>query len=112
MKCCDIKSADLRELVSLQSQVKTNIGGGATEISYAEFASVRGWFVPLSGNEAMYAQRLDANTRNRLVIRYRMGITDSTRVVVRGKAYQIRFIENIEFRNKWYRIFLDGGVAT
>jgi len=111
-KCCNFTAGMLREPVEIQSQETTSIGGGATELTYTNKANVRGHFKPMSGSERLYAERLDATTRNRLVIRYRSDLTESDRVIVRGKAYQIRFIENVEFRNRWLVIDLDGGVAT
>ena len=112
MKCCDIKAGMLREPIEIQSQVRTDIGGGATDITYTNRVNLRGYFKPISGNERLYAERLDATTRNRLVIRYRSDLTESDRVIIRGRAYQIRSIINIEFRNKFLEIDLDGGVAT
>jgi len=112
VKCCNIKAGMLREPVEFQSQVKTDIGGGATTITYVKRVSLRGHFKPMSGSERLYAERLDATTRNRLVIRYRSDLTESDRVIIRGRAYQIRSIINTEFRNKFLEIDLDGGVAT
>lgn len=111
-KCCDYKAGMLREPVEIQSQTTVDIGGGATTLSYTNKANVRGHFKPMSGNERLYAERLDATTRNRLVIRYRSDLTDSDRVIIRDRAYQIRFIENVEFRDRWLILDLDGGVAT
>jgi len=111
-KCCDITPGQLRESVTVEEQVKTDIGGGATEITWQTKFTTRGKFVPLSGGERLYAERLDAQTRNRLTIRYRADLLESDRVIVRGRAYQVRFINNIEFRNRWLEIDLDGGVAT
>ena len=111
MKCCDIKAGMLREPIEIQSQVRTDIGGGATDITYTNRADVRGHFKPMSGNERLYAERLDATTRNRLVIRYRTDLTESDRVIVRSRSYQIRSIINMEFRDKFLEIDLDGGVA-
>ena len=112
MKCCDMTAGMLREPVEFQAQVITSVGGGASEITYTNKANVRGHFKPISGNERLYAERLDATTRNRLVIRYRSDLTESDRVIIRGRAYQIRSIINTEFRNKFLEIDLDGGVAT
>lgn len=111
-KCCDFTAGMMREPVEFQSQQKSSIGGGATEITYATKANVRGFVKPVSGSERLYAERLDAQTRYRLVIRYRSDIIESDRVIIRDKAYQIRFINNLEFRDKWLEIDLDGGVAT
>ena len=102
----------LRTPVEIQRQETVSIGGGATEISYVTYATTMGHMKPLSGNERLYAERLDAQTRNRLLIRYREGLVESDRVVIRGRAYNIRALINLEFRDRWWEIHLDGGVAT
>lgn len=109
--CCDYYAGMLREPVEIQELRTVDIGGGAVERTFLTKHTARGYMKPLSGGERLYAERLDAQTRNRLVIRYQAGITESDRVVIRGRAYQIRFISNVEFRNRWLEIDLDGGVA-
>lgn len=112
MKCCDVTLGMLRTPVEIQRQETVNIGGGATEISYVTYATTMGHMKPLSGNERLYAERLDAQTRNRLLIRYRADLTESDRLVMRGRAYNIRALINLEFGDRWWEIHLDGGVAT
>lgn len=111
-KCCDYTAGMLREPVEIQEQVTVPIGGGATELAYQTKANVRAYVKPMSGSERLYAERLDATTRNRIVMRYRPNIVESDRIVMRGKAYNIRFIHNVEFRDRWLEIDVDGGVAT
>lgn len=110
-KCCKYNAGQLREPVEFQKLIDFDVGGGATEQKFVEKFRARGHVKPLSGGERLYAERLDAQTRNRLVIRYREDVTESDRVVIRGRAYQIRFIANVEFRNRWLEIDLDGGAA-
>ena len=112
MRCCDYTSGMLREPITVERQQTTDIGGGATEISWLTRVSTRAHVKQLSGNERLYAQRLDATTRNRIVIRYNANIVESDRVVMRNRNYNIKFINNIEFRDKWLEIDLDGGQAT
>lgn len=101
----------LREPVEFQELKTVDIGGGATERQFVAKFTTRGHMKPLSGGERLYAERLDAQTRNRLVIRYREDVTESDRVIIRGRAYNITFLNNVEFRNRWLEIDLDGGVA-
>jgi SPP1 family predicted phage head-tail adaptor len=112
MKCCDITAGMLREPADIQTQETADIGGGATELSYTTRATVRGKMLPLSGNQVLYANRLDARTKNRFMMRYRSDLTESDRLVIRGRAYNITYIDNVEFRDKWLVVDLDGGVAT
>lgn len=112
VKCCDYTSGMLREPVTFEKQVTSDIGGGASQISYKARFSTRCKFESMSGSERLYAARIDATTKNRIVIRCRSDVIDSDRVLIRGRYYKIRFIDNIELRDKWLRIDLDGGVAT
>mgnify|MGYP006433569677 CR=1 FL=1 len=111
MKCCDMKAGDLREPVEIQKQVKVDIGGGATSITWQKRLSTKGKMVPISGRERIHADRLDAVTKNRLIIRYTPEVVEADRAVIRGRAYQIRYINNLEFKNRWLEIDLDGGEA-
>jgi SPP1 family predicted phage head-tail adaptor len=112
VKCCDIKLGMLRTPVEIQRQQTVDLGGGATEITYSAIHTTMGYMKPISGNERLYAERVDAQTKNRLVIRYRADLTESDRLVMRGRAYNIRALINLEFRDRWWEIHLDGGVAT
>lgn len=65
-----------------------------------------------SGNEYWQAERLNNLASFRAVIRYNPLVTEVTRLVYSGKAYQIRSVENIEFANKWMDLTLESGVPT
>lgn len=112
MKCCDITPGMLRHSVELQSQTNTPNGSGGFTKSWSTYATVRAGMKATSGWERSAADRLDAQTKNKLTIRYRADIKESDRVLFRGRAYNIRFIDNVEFRDRWMVIDLDGGVAT
>ena len=40
------------------------------------------------------------------------GLSEADRVIIRGRVHNIRFVDNIEFANKWLQIDVDGGVAA
>ena len=84
------------------SEAWTNLAGAATRCS----------FKALSGGERFQAQRAEATTRNRIVVRYFAGLTEADRVVIGGRRYDITFINDVELRGRWFEIDLDGGVAT
>jgi SPP1 family predicted phage head-tail adaptor len=112
VKCCEITAGDIRYLAELQGQVNTPIPGAGNRRSYVKKDDIRIGFKALSGYERNNADRLDAQTKNRITMRYREDITESDRILFRGKAYNIRFIDNVEMRNRWLVIDVDGGVAT
>ena len=111
-KCCDFTSGMLREPITIERQQVTDIGGGASEIAWTTRLTTRAYVKALSGTERLYADRLDATTRYRIVVRYNANIVESDRVVMRSRYYNIKFINNVEFRDKWLEIDLDGGQAT
>ena len=112
MRCCDLTSGKMRTRGQLQRLTRTADGGGGFTATFTTYATVYLWFKSMSGSERIYAERLDAITRNRAYTRYRNDVIESDRLVVDGKAYQIRAAINMELRNQWLELDLDGGVAT
>ncbi len=104
---------DLRTPCEFQAKTKTSDGaGGWTEAwSAISGAATRCQFKALSGGERYAAQRVEATTRNRIVCRYFDGLKEADKVVIDGRSYAIVFINNVELRNRWFEIDLDGGVA-
>ena len=98
VKCCDITAGQLKEPVTFQSTIT-----GTPTRARAKFAS---------GGERYASERIEARVSVKIVVRYFAGLLEADRVEIRGKAYNIRFINNIEFSDKWLEISLDGGAAT
>ena len=109
MKCSDYHAGMLRQRAELQHADETALSGGATEITYTTYATVWAALKPLSGNEVMQAMRVDAQTRNRLVMRYRDDVRTSDRVIVDGRVYGVTFVQNVEYNKVWLVLDLDGG---
>ena len=114
MKCCDINSGMLREPVTFQRQTRTTDGAGGQTQTWATISGspLRAYVTAASGSERYLHDRMEATVRLKLVTRYNSGLLESDRVLVRGKAHNIRFINNVEFRNQWLEILVDGGVAS
>lgn len=112
MRCCDLTAGKLSTPGKLQRIVKEPDGGGGWSSEWRTYAAPRLLFKPVSGSERLAAERLDAVTRNRAYMRYRPDVTESDRLVVRGRAYQIRAALDLEMRRQWLELDLDGGVAT
>ena len=114
MKCCDINSGMLREPVTFQRQTRTTDGAGGQTQTWAAVsgAPTRAYVTAASGGERYSHDRIEATIRLKLVTRYNSGLRESDRVLIRGKAHNIRFLNNLEFRNQWLEILVDGGVAS
>jgi len=114
MKCCDVNSGMLREPVTFQRMTRTSDSAGGQTQSWAAISGApsRAYVKPMSGSERFSHDRVEATIRLKLVTRYNAGLLESDRVVIRNKAHNIRFINNMEFRNQWLEILVDGGVAS
>lgn len=114
MKCCDLNSGKLKEPVTFQRKTLTSDGaGGMTQTwTTVSAAPTRAYVLPVSGSERYASDRVEATVRLRLVVRYTSGLLESDRVQIRNRIHNIRFIDNIEFANKWLQIDVDGGVAA
>lgn len=114
MKCCDLNSGKLKEPVTFQRKTLTSDGAGGMTQTWATVsnAPTRAYVLPISGSERYTSDRVEATVRLRLVVRYTTGLLESDRVQIRNKVHNIRFIDNIEFANKWLQIDVDGGVAA
>jgi len=114
MKCCDYSAGMLRTPCQFQRKTRAPDGSGGWSEAWTNLAgaATRCSFKALSGGERFQAQRAEATTRNRIVVRYFAGLTEADRVVIGGRRYNITFINNVKLRNRWFEIDLDGGVAT
>lgn len=113
MKCCDIHGGMLRTPVTFERRTNTPDGSGGYTQSWAAVsgAPTIAFVKPVSGSERMHSQRLDATVTLKVTVRFFDGLLESDRVVIRGKNHNIRFIDNLEFMDKWLVISVDGGVA-
>lgn len=104
----------LREPVTFQRKSRTRTAGGGFTDAWAAISGApsKASVKALSGAERFASDRVEATTRFRIVVRYFNGLTEEDRVMIRGRAHNIRFINNVEFRDRWLQIDLDGGVAT
>lgn len=114
MKCCDLNSGKLKEPVTFERKTLTSDGAGGMTQAWATIsgAPTRAYVVPVSGSERYASDRVEATVRLRLVVRYVSGLRETDRVQIRNKIHNIRFIDNLEFANKWLQIDVDGGVAA
>lgn len=112
MKCCDMTAGMLRTPVQLQSETRTADGGGGFTRTWTTYATPRAHVTQTGGSERFTHERLSATTILRAVIRYRSDVQPQHRAVIRGKTYQIRQVNDVEFRRRWLELALEGGVAT
>jgi SPP1 family predicted phage head-tail adaptor len=109
-----MKSGMLKEPVAFQRLTRTADGAGGFTEAWAAIAGTptRGDVKAMSGNERWHSDRVEASSTHKIVVRYNAALTTVDRVVIRGLAYNIRFIDNMEFADKWLYITAQVGVAV
>lgn len=114
MKCCDVNTGMLREPVTFQRMTRTSDGAGGQTQTWATVsgAPTRAYVRTASGSERYAHDRVEAIVRLKLVTRYNASLTEADRVLIRGRAHNIKLLNNLEFRNQWLEISVDGGVAS
>ena len=112
---CDKYNAGmLTEAVVFQRATNVSDGAGGVTERWAAIAGapIHAFIKALSGGERYASERIEATSKWRIAVRYFPGILESDRVQIRDRAYNIRFINNVELADRWLEIDLDGGVAT
>lgn len=114
LKCCDMSAGMLKEPVAFQRRTLAADGAGGQSETWATVpnAPSRAHVRPVGGSERWASDRTEAIVRLRLVTRYSAALREGDRVILRGKIHNIRFLDNVEFRDKWLQIDVDGGVAA
>jgi SPP1 family predicted phage head-tail adaptor len=113
-KCCDYNAGMLKEAVLFQRRSLTADGAGGQTVEWSTVvnAPTRAHVRPVGGSERYASDRTEAIVRLRLVTRYTAAIREGDRVKIRDRVHNIKFLDNIEFRDKWLQIDVDGGVAA
>jgi SPP1 family predicted phage head-tail adaptor len=113
--CGDYSAGMLSEVISFQRQgAATNTNGNVVPGAWAAIAGAptRAYVKAASGFERAQASRTNAEVMLKVTVRYWSGLRESDSVVIRGRRHNIRFIDNIEFKDKWLTLSVDGGVAV
>lgn len=115
MACCsDYSAGMLRTSVEFQRKSRVADGAGGWSETWAAIAGApdRAFVKAMSGSERFVSMRVDATAKWKVVTRYFAGLVEGDRVLVEGRAANIRFVNNVEYKNRWYEIEVDFGVAT
>lgn len=114
MTCCKYSAGMLNQPVTFQRKTRVSDGKGGWTETWAAIsgAPTRAKLRAKSGGERYASERVEASTQFSVVTRYFAGLTEADRVIFDGKAHNIRFINNLDFANRWYEIDVSGGVAS
>jgi SPP1 family predicted phage head-tail adaptor len=103
----------LRELITIQGEVRTPDGGGGVDLSWSSRCRVWAEVLPARGGEQLEAAALGATTLFYVTIRWRSDVTEKDRIVrADGDLLNIRNVVDPDARRQWTRITAERGVAT
>lgn len=113
-QCDEYNSGMLSEPVEIQRAARVSDGAGGFTETFAALsgAPTLGYVKARSGSERYASNRIEATSSWLLVVRYFSGLVENDIVVIRSRKYNIRFINNVELKDKWLEIDLSGGVAV
>jgi SPP1 family predicted phage head-tail adaptor len=112
LTCDKYNAGMLREPITIERRSLTSDGAGGYSEAWTTLTTTRAYVKAVSGSERYASDRLETTTRWRIAIRYIAGLRESDRIVFRSKKHNIRFINNLELRDRWMEIDVDGGAAT
>ena len=112
MTCCKYNAGMLRTAITFQRKTRVSDGAGGFADTWATLKATKAHAKGLSGYERLTSDRVNAETKDRIVTRYFAGLTPADRVVMDGRAFNITYINDLDRKKKWLEIDLAGGVAT
>lgn len=111
MKCCELTAGMLRHQIQIREQTDTPDGYGGQVKSWVTIHTVNAKIDPVSGYERTRSMQLNAVVTHKIFVRYIAGIEASQQIVFNDRQFQIRFVKNIEERNRWLELTCEEGVA-
>jgi len=113
-KCDSLHAGMLKEPVTFERPTDTGDGRGGRTVTFAAIADspTACHIKALSGGERWASGRTEATSSYRITVRYFSDIKESDTVTIRSRRHNIRFINNLEFKDKWLELDVDLGVAV
>lgn len=104
----------LRTAVAFERKTRTSDGAGGYTEAWAAISATptRAMVKAVSGGERWASQRVEASATHRVVTRYFSGLLESDSVIIDGRRHNIRFINNVDFADRWLEITTQVGVAV
>jgi SPP1 family predicted phage head-tail adaptor len=94
----------MRHRIIILKPVKITDDNGFETETYENFKTVWASISNLYGREYFEAATLNAEKTVKFTIRYIDGIDNSMRISFKGKQYEITFIDNIKYENRFIEI--------
>ena len=110
----------MRHQVTIQSQTGSADGGGSSNLSYSNVATVNASIKPMSGGDRLFGDQIEERITHMITIRFRRDVTYKNRIKYDfadggtnvSRIFNIRRVINRDTRNRFLDILCEEGVAT
>lgn len=99
-----MRTEELKHKITFQKLTSTTNENGFEVEVWGDYSTVWAGVSNLIGREYFAAAAVQAEKTVKFTIRYLQGITDDMRILFEDKQYNITFIDNIKYRNKYIEI--------
>jgi len=99
-----VEIGDLRHRITFQKLITAVNENGFEVETYQNYKTVWSAVSNLSGREYYQAAAIKGEKTVKFLIRYMEGIDESMRILFRDKQYNISFIDNMKYINKYIEI--------
>jgi len=96
----------------VQEQNRVPNGFGGFDETWSDKFSGHCLFTAITGWERLQSTRLEAQARWKIQMRYVPGLVEKHRISANDRFYDIVFVENIEYRNRFYNVYVTAGAAS
>lgn len=101
----------LRQRLTLQEEVHAADGAGGYVRSWQNVADLWAEIQTISGREHLRAGQLQSEVSHRVIMRYRSGVMAGMRLLYDSRAFNIRYVINVEERKEQLEMLVEEGVA-
>ncbi|MCI0349391.1 MAG: phage head closure protein [Acidobacteriales bacterium] len=93
-----MRAGTLRQRISIEQPAETQNDFNEPVVTWSLYATRWAEVVPLSGEERLIAQQVNAEVTHRVRLRYLAGVTTKMRIVHKGRVLDINTILNQDER--------------
>lgn len=105
-------SSRLRHKVTLQQEVQISDGSGGYAKNWENFADLWAEIMPVRGNEKLFAGKLQSWLTHKIVLRYRTGVSAGQRIMFDNRAFNIRYVNNVQENRDLLELLVEEGAGT
>jgi SPP1 family predicted phage head-tail adaptor len=102
----------LRQRVTLQEETQTSDGAGGYVRGWQDIADLWAEIISLNGKEKLFAGQLQSQVSHKILLRYRNDVRAGQRLLLENRAFNIRYLFNVDEQNETIELLAEEGVAT